>query len=143
MKYNTASVIVFRKDGKIAFLLRQNTTWMDGHYGLPGGKVEPGESFTQAAIREAKEEVGVELGPENLDQVFIGHALGADGDVWVNAVFEAHDWQGELVNAEPNVHAELAWFEENNLDPKVIPIGKTYLEQIAAGNHYAEIGWDS
>lgn len=35
-----------------------------GHLAFPGGKVEPGEHARQAAERETREEIGLELGPE-------------------------------------------------------------------------------
>jgi 8-oxo-dGTP pyrophosphatase MutT (NUDIX family) len=35
-----------------------------GHLAFPGGKVEPGENARQAAERETREEIGLELGPE-------------------------------------------------------------------------------
>jgi ADP-ribose pyrophosphatase YjhB (NUDIX family) len=137
-----ASVILFRANDKVAFVLRQNTGWMDGYYALPGGRVEPGESFSQAAIREAKEEVGVDIKPGDLKQLLIAHALGGDGEVWVNAVFEALEWEGELCNAEPEKSASLEWFPLSNLPESLTKNAKIYLEQIKAGNSFVEFGWE-
>lgn len=37
-----------------------------GQWALPGGRLDPGESAEEAALRETAEEVGVELGPESI-----------------------------------------------------------------------------
>jgi 8-oxo-dGTP diphosphatase len=149
MKYHAASpymasFIIFRKQSKIAFLLRVKTGWMNGKYGLPAGKVEPGESATAAAIREAQEEVGATIKPENLKHlltVYRTSSVYAEDRPWIDTIFEAEAWEGELFNAEPDKHGELAWFDPDNLPDNLTPYVSFFLEQITAGNRYAELGW--
>ena len=45
------------QDGKILLLYRED----EEHWEVPGGKVEEDESPTSAAVREAQEEIGVEV----------------------------------------------------------------------------------
>ncbi len=40
-----ASYLIIRKEGKIAFVLRENTRWMNNHYGPPSGKIEKKRKF--------------------------------------------------------------------------------------------------
>jgi 8-oxo-dGTP diphosphatase len=68
-----ASYVVLKRAGKIAFVLRTNTGWMNNYYALPAGRVEIGEKFTAAAIREAREEVGVEVDLQNLKYLLTVH----------------------------------------------------------------------
>ena len=136
-----AAFTIFRKDDKIALLLRKNTPWMSGYYGLPAGKVEKGEAFIGAAIREAKEETGADLQPENLKHALTLHRK-ADNGTWVDVLFEVHDWQGKLINAEPHKHEELRWFALNDFPANTIPVTKYYFEQMALGHTYAEYGWE-
>jgi ADP-ribose pyrophosphatase YjhB (NUDIX family) len=53
-----ASVAVFRA-GRVLIAARARPP-MALHYSLPGGLVEPGETLADAALRELREEVGVE-----------------------------------------------------------------------------------
>ncbi|MEO8862946.1 MAG: NUDIX domain-containing protein [Candidatus Saccharimonadales bacterium] len=133
---------VFRKGNKVAFVLRENTGWMDGMYGLPGGKVEKGESFTAGIIRETKEEVGVDLKPEQLKQVMTVYRRSDDMD-WVGVWFEVGQWDGELFNAEPQMHTKLDWLDLDELPENMIPYLRYCFEQIKDGNNYAEYGWES
>lgn len=146
MKYNTAtpyiaSYVIVRKQGKIAMLFRSNTDWMNGYYGLASGKVEKNESFLSAAIREAQEEVGIEVRPENLRQIHTMHRKNPEGIEWVDVYFETEKWQGNLRNAESDLHEELAWFAIDNLPKNTIPSLRYALEQIEAGKQYSEYGW--
>ncbi len=137
----TAVYLIFKKEGKVAFLLRSNTGWMDEHYSLVAGRVDTGESFTQAAVREAKEESGVSIDPKNLKPVLLAHRKEPDS-VWVDVVFEVLKWDGELYNAEPDKHAELAWFNPAELPENMVPPVRFYIEQYLADSSFAEYGWD-
>lgn len=37
-----------------------------GQYALPGGRLDPGETDTEAALRELQEELGLSLGPDDI-----------------------------------------------------------------------------
>ena len=61
-----ASLIFFRrknKNGQNEYLLhqRKNTGFDDGKYSTAGGHMEKGETYISAAIREAKEETGLDI----------------------------------------------------------------------------------
>jgi 8-oxo-dGTP diphosphatase len=133
---------MFKRGNQVACIKRQKTGWYDGYYCLPGGKVDPGENFTQAAIREAKEEVGVDLTADNLEILLVAHLKGKEGEIWVNTVFEAHDWQGELFNAEPHASSELVWQDIEQLPENTVPNTFIFLNALKAGKHYVEAGWD-
>jgi 8-oxo-dGTP diphosphatase len=152
MKYDTATpytacFVLLRKDGKVAFVLRSQTAWMNGHYGLPSGKVENDESYTAGAVREVKEEIGVDLAQSDLAHVLTmhrgpHHQDEPDGTTWVDVYFEATSWQGEPFNAEPNKHSELAWLDPDNLPKNVVPPVAAAIHAIQAGKTYAEYGWN-
>jgi len=137
-----ASFILLRRKGKIAFVLRSNTGWMNGYYGLPSGKVEKAESFSSAAVREAAEEVGINVTTDNLKFVHVLHRYtGEEASEWIDVFFEPMEFDGEPYNAEPHMHDELAWLDPKDLPENVIPAVKFALEQIEQGKKYSEFGW--
>lgn len=131
-----ASYGIVRKGDQIAFVKRSNTAWMDGWYGLPSGKVEKGESFTEAAVRELLEEIGIKVSESDLKVCHVVHRR--QETFWVDVYFEVINYDGEAYNAEPDVHSELAWFDPDDLPEKVIPSVRFALEQIKAGKIYSE-----
>lgn len=55
--------------GETAFLLTRRAPRLNAHAGqwaLPGGRLDPGETLEEAALRELHEELGLRLGPEHV-----------------------------------------------------------------------------
>lgn len=59
----TFAAHVFIFDGSKFLLLKRTKEdlWMPGRWGLPGGKIEKGETPEEAVIRETKEETGINI----------------------------------------------------------------------------------
>lgn len=53
------AALVLIRDGESVLLVKQS--YDDRYWSLPGGGMEPGESVDQAAIREVREETGLEV----------------------------------------------------------------------------------
>lgn len=74
-----ASIAVFRTNGTVLIATRTKPPATDV-WSLPGGKVEPGETLEAAALRELKEEVGLEARMLGFNRhLEIIHREGADG----------------------------------------------------------------
>ena len=58
--------LILERDGKILLGRRCNTGFLDGHYGLAAGHAEAYETFREAMVREAKEEIGIDIDVDNL-----------------------------------------------------------------------------
>jgi len=135
-----AVYLLLKKDGKVLLARRYNTGYQDGNYQVPAGHVDAGELPTEAMIREAKEEIGIDLKKEDLRFVHTSFRTKADetGDR-VDYFFEASHWVGEVVNKEPNKCDDLRWVAPNELPENTVPLMYTVLECVAAGEPFSEI----
>jgi len=97
--------LILKKQGQILLSLRQNTGYADGHWAFPAGHVEWGEPATLGMIREAKEELGIEISPEELKVLHVMH--GKTNRIDVAIFFECCKWRGEIANQEGRVTLQL------------------------------------
>ncbi len=102
------TVLCLIEDGdKILLQNRVKRDWQG--YALPGGHVEPGESFVYAVIREMKEETGLTvIGPRlvGLKQFPI------DNGRYVVLLFKATKWSGKLISSD---EGGMEWIEYSRL----------------------------
>lgn len=138
-----AVYVIFRDGGKVLLLRRANTGYHDGEYSLPAGHVDGGEPAILAACREAKEEVGVVLRPEDLRLVHTMHRFSAEPEPHerIDLFFEAATWQDEITNLEPEKCDELPWVELGKLPDNIIPEVRQALKAYKAGEPYSSFGF--
>ncbi|GAA1811596.1 NUDIX domain-containing protein [Nesterenkonia flava] len=98
---------------------------MDGYWSAgAAGHVEAGESVLQAAVREAREELGVIIHEEDLRPLTVMHRTVGNGkptDERADFFFAAHRWQGEPQIQEPEKAAALQWADPMALPEPVVP----------------------
>ena len=122
-------------------LKRKGTGWMDGSYSIPAGGLDAGETIQTAAIREAYEEVGVEISSDDLEHVHTLHSK-TGGQTWVGHFFRTTRWEGLPRLRELDKHSDLQWRLLNALPAETIPYVGQALSCVAAGKTYSEFGWD-
>ena len=102
------TVLCLIEDGnRILLQNRVKKDWQG--YTLPGGHVEPGESFVDAVIREMKEETGLTVEDPGLAGV---KQFPIENGRYVVLLFKATQWTGELVSSE---EGQMEWVEYGKL----------------------------
>lgn len=122
---------------QVLLQLRHNTGYMDGYWACgAAGHVESGESVTDTALRELREEVGVEAAPSSLTPLTAMHRSndpgGAALEQRVDFFFTLRSWSPEPRILEPGKTAALEWFSLDGLPEPMPPHERYLLELLAA-----------
>ena len=128
----------------VLLALREDTGYADGQWNLPSGKLEYGEDAISGVIREAREEIGVQLAPGEPRMVATVHHRNAVGHARVGLIFTAaHDpgRHGEPVNAEPHKCAKIEWFPAQLPPPNTYPYTTACLRAFRGGQRLVLNGW--
>ena len=92
-------------------LLLQNRIKKDWRgYTLPGGHIEPGESFVDAVIREMKEETGLDIANPKLCGI---KQFPIDGGRYIVLLYKTDEFEGELVSSE---EGQMEWICRKDLE---------------------------
>ena len=113
MQYPGVGIGVYvRKEGKILLGLRKGG-YAAGDWCAPGGKMEMKESPEECAIRETREEAGIEI--KNLRFITITNDIHEVGTHYVTICFVA-DWKlGDARVMEPDKCERWEWFSWKDL----------------------------
>lgn len=91
-------------------MLLQNRIKRDWRgYTLPGGHVEPGESFVEAVIREMKEETGLDI----INPILCGvKQFPIENGRYIVFLFKTSQFSGSVVSSD---EGEMEWVERKDL----------------------------
>lgn len=117
MKLQTfiACFIVLQKDDAVLMAKRAGNVFMNGHYNFPSGHLEEGESLVQVAIREAKEEIWVQIESADLELVHVLYRQSPDKP-YIYFYRRARKRQWEPQNCEPDKCSELQRIPLSEID---------------------------
>ena len=134
--------VLFMKDDKILLLLRKNIT-SDGFYSVVAGHLDGKETVTQAIIREAKEEAGVDINSNDFEIKTVCHSYSKHNDrEFIQFYAICKKWDGKLVNNEPDKCGELNFFPINSLPENMVPYVRDGIEKTLSGINFYEYGWE-
>ena len=107
---------------------------------MPSGHIEAGELPVSAAIRETKEEVGLDL---NYEDIALAHTMyrtahDETGDR-ADYFFIVEKWTGDPKNMEPGKCDDLNWFPINQLPANTMHYMKDVIELVERGIFYSEV----
>lgn len=123
--FTKAGVGVMIPDNQGRILLERRSD--NGRWGVPGGKIDPGETIEQAAVREAFEETGLKVAVVRMIGVYSDPADGRivtyddNGDVaqLIDVAVEARIESGELRISEESL--ELRFFGPDEIPDDLVP----------------------
>jgi len=135
--------IILQKNNEIFLIQRANTNWMSGYWNFPGGLVEKDETIRQAACREAKEEIGVTIVPQDFTVAHVLHVHKNEINTQdiVGIYFKTHQWSGQAINAEPNKIIAADWFDLRKLPHNITEHALLAIDGLKEKNYYSEHGW--
>jgi 8-oxo-dGTP diphosphatase len=115
------AVLIFNEEGFL-LLHKRKGRHEGGTWSVPGGHLDFGESTDEACVREAREEVGIEVG--NVRFVgFTNDVFEKTGRHYITLWMKADHIDGEPRIAAPDEVEEIGWFPLDALpSPLFLPL---------------------
>lgn len=142
VKQRVAVYLLLVDDDRVLMLRRYGTSYEDGQYSLIAGHVEPDESITEAATREASEETGIRVHSRDLQFVHVMYRRGVDDLLYADFYLLARTWEGTAQNQEPTKCDEVCWFPLSALPLNTIRHVREAIAHVFVHRQpFSEYGW--
>ena len=118
---------------EILLMKRKNTGYDDGKYELPGGHLEPNEDLIDAMIREAKEELLIDIDRESLKIATLMHHYTGNR---LNVIFETDGTNLNPQIGEKDKCEAIQWFDIKHLPNNISDKMQTIINNSVKGTLY-------
>lgn len=132
-----ATLCYVKKDGKTLMIHRtkKENDPHEGKWNGLGGKLEPGETPEECAIRELKEECGLTAKNPSLKGILTFPAFNKQPEDWYVFVYTIKEFEGKLTKSD---EGDLEWIDDNKLNTLNLWEGdKIFLPHINTGKFFS------
>ena len=144
--YVVAADLWLSKDNKVLLQRRANTGWNDGKWNLVGGHIEDEETLQECIVREAKEELGIEIDPKDTQIV---HCIQYKSNrLTMQFYLTCFNWKGvpqiqpEIENGKTVYKADkLEWFDIGKLPEELIPTARQAIKAFFDDRSFSNLGF--
>lgn len=132
--FKSAVHMIITKDNKILIQKRKGSKLWPGYYALPAGHIDEGETQYDALVREAKEELGINIDPKKILNNYVvlrRNYFEIDGkqlEPYIDYYFEINQFEGVPKIMEDDKCDELIWADINKLPDPFINYEGAFLE---------------
>jgi 8-oxo-dGTP pyrophosphatase MutT (NUDIX family) len=137
----SAVYLILVKDEKVLLLRRFQTGWEDGKYTLISGHLDGNESVASATSREALEEAGIVVDPNDLEVVHTMHQIGNENE-YIDFYLVPKNWEGVPSNVEVDKCDDMQWFALDDLPDNLLPVVRVALEKYKNSVTFSEYRWE-
>lgn len=119
--FKSAVHMIIMNNDKLLIQKRKGTKLWPGYYALPAGHIDVGENQYEALVREAKEELNIEINPKDITNSYVvlrRNYFEIDGkklEPYIDYYFEISKYQGVPSIVEQDKCDELIWADINDL----------------------------
>lgn len=107
------AAVIMDESGRVLLAQRPEGKRLAGKWEFAGGKVEEEETPEAALVRELREELGIKVLSENLENFwFLSHPYPEFGFHLLMPVYICHEWVGEPEAIE---HSALCWVHPRDM----------------------------
>lgn len=119
--FKSAVHMIIMNNDKLLIQKRKGTKLWPGYYALPAGHIDVVENQYEALVREAKEELNIEINPKDITNSYVvlrRNYFEIDGkklEPYIDYYFEISKYQGVPSIVEQDKCDELIWADINDL----------------------------
>ena len=133
-KFLSSIYLIIKNDkGEVLLQRRQGTKLWPCFLALPAGHIDEGENAYEAAVREAREELGIEIAVQDIMDTFVANRKNKSLPSYYDVYFELAKYTGTITIKEQEKCSELVWCDPNNLPDDMIDFEKEAMQNNVNG----------